>query len=135
MSRNWLRPFARRTWRGVQLLLSEGVGVDERDEGAQQTPLMRAAQMGDTTIAQTLLAHGAAVNAQDNFGHTALMFAAEQGHADLVSLLLRSGAKPGLRDREGETALTFAQQKRHTSAAKRLHLAMVSPPASLLARR
>lgn len=106
----------------VRLLLSEGSGVNERDEGVQQTPLMRAAQMGDLEIAQTLIAHGADVNAQDDDGHTALMFAAEKGGTGMVDTLLRAGAKGGLRDRAGETALTLAQQGRHTALAKRLRL-------------
>ena len=107
----------------VRLLLSEGSGVNERDEGAQQTPLMRAAQMGDVTITQTLLAHGADVNAQDDFGHTALMFASEKGNAALVNALLKAGAKSGLRDRAGETALTFARQGRYTAIVRRLTVA------------
>ncbi len=104
----------------VRLLLSEGSGVNDRDEGAQQTPLMRAAQMGDLSIARTLIAYGADVNAQDDEGHTALMFAAEKGSTGMVDALLRAGAKGGLRDRAGETALTFAQRSQHTALAKRL---------------
>src|ERR1051326_688607 len=55
----------------VRLLLSEGANVNERDEGMEKTPLMRAVQVGDVAIVQILLAHGAAVNLQDDGGQTA----------------------------------------------------------------
>ncbi len=79
----------------VATLLSEGVKVDERDEGAEQTPLMWAARTGSLAIVQNLLNHGAAVNAKDDFGATALDIALSKKHAQIVKLLTNQGAKTG----------------------------------------
>ncbi|HLK61612.1 MAG TPA: ankyrin repeat domain-containing protein, partial [Chthonomonadaceae bacterium] len=92
-------------------LLAAGANVNERDEGMEQTPLMRAAQVGDATISQVLLDHGAVVNAQDDEGKTALMFAAEKGYTPVVRLLLERGASLDARTAEGATALTLAREQ------------------------
>lgn len=103
----------------VQELLLSGVNINERDEGAEQTPLMWAVQSGDVALVQMLLAHGAAVNAQDDFGKTALMFATEKNDAGIVKLLLRSGANPSVRDANAVTVADIAHAHR-CSAITRL---------------
>ena len=107
-------------FRKVQSLLSRGADVNETDEGSEQTPLMRAAQMGDVAITQALLAHGARVNIQDDFGKTALMFAVEKGATAVVALLLERGAQPTIQDARGKTALSIAIGKGYTRIANRL---------------
>src|ERR1051326_3683613 len=87
----------------VRLLLSERANVNERDEGMEQTPLMRAIQVGDVAIVQMLLSHGAAVNLQDDAGQTALMFAVQKGNARITRILLDAGANADLADAEGAT--------------------------------
>jgi ankyrin repeat protein len=42
---------------------------------------------------QALLAHGADVNAKDNFGWTALMYAKEMGYVETIRMLKKAGAK------------------------------------------
>lgn len=101
----------------VKNLIAEGADVNERDEGEEQTPLMRAAQVGDTTIARLLLAHGAVVNTRDDFGHTALLFATQRGDTEMIKLLLQSGAHPEAQDLN---ALSMTRNRRHTLAAKLL---------------
>src|SRR5579871_491466 len=85
----------------VQILLSEGVDVNERDEGEEQTPLMRAVQVGDMTLVKMLIAHGADVRAQDDAGNTALMFAAQRGDYQIVQVLLENGADMSSRNVAG----------------------------------
>jgi ankyrin repeat protein len=79
----------------VQTLLSEGVNVNERDEGAEQTPLMWAVKTGSVPIVQSLINHGAAVNLKDDYGTTALAIARKKGYAKIAQLLLSRGARPG----------------------------------------
>ena len=79
----------------VRTLLSEGINVNERDEGAEQTPLMWAARTGSLGMVQSLLNHGAAVNARDDFGNTALDFALSKGYTRIATLLASHGAKAG----------------------------------------
>src|SRR5262245_55366800 len=95
----------------VQTLLSRGVDVDERDEGGQQTPLMRAAQVGGPKIVRLLLAHRADVNARDDEGSTALTFAVKRGDITIARLLLERGADPYIEDARGDTVLTLAGRK------------------------
>ena len=78
----------------VQTLLSEGVNVNERDEGAEMTPLMWAVQSGNITVVQTLLNHGAAVNVKDDNGDTALSIALKKGYTKIAQILTSRGAKP-----------------------------------------
>jgi len=104
----------------VQSLLSKGVDVNETDEGSEQTPLMRAAQVGDVAITEILLTHGAKVNAQDDFGKTALLFAVEKGATSVVALLLERGAQPAIKDAKGRSALSLAMAKGYTQIANRL---------------
>ena len=60
--------------------------------GWDYTPLHSAAYYGRATIAATLIAAGAYVNAKNHFGETPLHKAAKYGHASVVSLLLSAGA-------------------------------------------
>ena len=113
----------RRSLPDVKRLLSEGANVNETDEGLEQTPLMRAAQVGDVVIARTLIAHGAAVNARDDANQSALMFAAAQGNSGLVQLLLDHGAVSGWRDSSGATARTFAVRTAHPQIVRLLEKA------------
>ena len=102
----------------VLKLLADGDNVNERDEGMEQTPLMRAALFGDPQIVRALLEHKADVNAQDDEGNTALMLAASQGSARVVELLLQYGAIPDSRSETGTTALTIARSKGRMSVAR-----------------
>ena len=54
--------------------------------------LLKAAQSGNLTQVQALLAQGANIDAIDRDGTTALMFAAQQGYTEIVRHLLQAGA-------------------------------------------
>ena len=58
-----------------------------------ETVLMTAARTGSVDAVAELLAHGAIIDAREEWrGQTALMWAASQGHADVVDLLISNGA-------------------------------------------
>jgi len=58
-----------------------------------ETALMTAARSGHVPAAKTLLAHGAAVDAREQWrGQTALMWAAAEGHPDMIRELAAHGA-------------------------------------------
>ena len=64
--------------------------------GSQQTPLMRAAEIGHVDCLEALLADPRVdVNAQSGGqGNTALMYAANSNHADAITALLNAAPRP-----------------------------------------
>jgi ankyrin repeat protein len=62
-------------------------------------------------IATLLLAHGADINAQEEWGMTPLHIAASWGHQNMVELLLESGADLNAGDKSGYTPLTYSQAR------------------------
>eukprot|EP00940_MAST-03C_sp_MAST-3C-sp2_P001394 g1394.t1 len=90
---------------GVKKLLLTGVDVNCRDEECKSTPLHHAAKCGHIHVAETLIAHGADVNAVDEEGETPLHEACDGGNALLVRLFLEHGAKINLTDKMGWTPL------------------------------
>jgi len=72
----------------VREAVAAGCSVDALGLHAD-TPLMRAALRGDTTIVRTLLELGAKPNERNRFWQTALWFACDGGHDQVVDILLR----------------------------------------------
>jgi len=70
--------------------------------------LLQAATKYEVEQLKSLLANGANVNAQDNFGQTTLHHAAVKGHESIVALLLTNGASVDPRDNAGRTPLHYA---------------------------
>ena len=58
-----------------------------------QTPLSRAAEKDDETVAELLLKYGAQLDLEDKDGLKPLSRAVERGSATIVQLLLAQGAK------------------------------------------
>lgn len=73
----------------MELLLSRGANVDARD-GAQFTPLLRAAEAGNNTQVKFLITHGANVSA--NQSCTPLFRSLANRHTDTAKLLISAGA-------------------------------------------
>lgn len=70
--------------------------------------LMQAAEAGDSSRLQSLLATEVDVNARDTLGRTALMLAILRGESDAVNLLIAHGADANAADSDGLTPLQAA---------------------------
>jgi ankyrin repeat protein len=82
--------------------------------------LILAANRGNLSEVQRLLAEGAEVNAKKNDGATALMAASEGGRLEVVQALLAKGAEVNAKKRDGATALILASQKGHREVSAML---------------
>jgi ankyrin repeat protein len=81
----------------VELLLNAGAHADAPNADGQ-TALMLAAHIGALPIAKLLLAHGANVNAREQWqGQTAVMWAAAQNYPQMTQLLVDHGAQVNIR--------------------------------------
>ena len=69
----------------------------------------RAAYNNSLEAVKVLLAHGADVNARDDYSNTALHYAASYGHDALAQALLGAGADVKSQNRDGRTSLDFAR--------------------------
>jgi ankyrin len=88
------------------------------------TALHSAAEFGREDVARILLAHGADVNARDEYGQTPLHSAAVYGNLDLVRLLLDRGADVDAWTDGGSTPLhKVVQQSTASSIEARLAVA------------
>ena len=76
----------------VKLLLIQGAKVDFAT-ATGETPLHRAAEIGNASIVELLIKNGAKMEAEDGQGHTALYIAAQHGNLDAVKKLVEKGAK------------------------------------------
>lgn len=70
----------------TEALVKAGAAVNERQSGGF-TPLMSAAQNGDTEVARLLLAHGADPSLRDDEGRSAADHARTAGHPEIAALL------------------------------------------------
>ena len=98
-------------------------------DGFGETPLHAAsnAATGHVTIAATLIAAGANVNATDFTDETPLHWAAEYGHASIVSLLIAATASLNLKNKfEGRTPLYMAARNGHVFVVSMLIAAKAS---------
>jgi hypothetical protein len=72
------------------------------------SPLHYAAAGGSDDIARLLIGRGASVNAPATAGLTPLMMAVREGHESTAALLLAAGANPALKDASGASAADMA---------------------------
>jgi Ankyrin repeats (3 copies) len=77
-------------------LIRLGADVDVRDRRDGETPLIRAARLGDVPLVQVLLASGASAGATSLTGRTALDEAAREGHDEVVALLRAAERSAGV---------------------------------------
>jgi len=77
---------------GIKAELAKGTNVDQRNAMAE-TPLMKAAFLGNKEAVEALIAGGADVNAGWHYG-TPLAYAATRGNEEIARLLVEHGAQP-----------------------------------------
>jgi ankyrin repeat protein len=94
----------------VKAMLSHGANVNAKEGREGQTALMWASAEQHPDIAQTLIEHGADVQAHSVGGFTALMFAAQRENLDTVKALVAAGASVNAATPSGETALLTAAE-------------------------
>lgn len=97
----------RRDRQAISALLATRLDINAaQPDGA--TALAWAAYLGESDVAEKLLAAGAKPNTADDYGETPLTLAGANGDARLVGELLVAGADPNAARWDGETALMIA---------------------------
>jgi ankyrin repeat protein len=96
----------------VEAVLKRGVALTPR-ESDEVTPLIRAAQVGDQSIAEMLLKKGAKLSEKDELGMTPFLWAVKSGHLDLAKLFLAKGSKLNEVSSTRESALILASIEDH----------------------
>lgn len=91
--------------------------------------LIEAAYGGKLPRVRELLAQGAMVDAQDEYGYTALHWAAQAGWPLTSKVLLDSGASVDARDGQGRTPLLLATVRKQVEVARVLVAAGADPNA------
>jgi hypothetical protein len=106
----------------VQQLLREDPIRARFRFGTGMSLLHDLAQAAQENVAamEMLIAAGADMNAQTNWGATPLHVAAFNGRARTVDFLIRHGAQARVTDKRGQTALAVAQAKGHHACARLL---------------
>jgi hypothetical protein len=96
-------------------------------EDPDQTPLMRAAILGDLKTVKQLLSAGTdvGINSLDQGGQSALILACQniKTNLEVVKALIVAGANVNLRSRNGYTALTWAQARNNAEVSRLLRRA------------
>ncbi len=77
------------------VMLEEGVDVNVRGTFGGPTALIVGARLGHIDVVQELLARGAEVNAEDDYGQTALYFAKKNGRLRVIEMLEAAGGTSG----------------------------------------
>ncbi|MBU0728645.1 MAG: ankyrin repeat domain-containing protein [Proteobacteria bacterium] len=106
----------------VKKLLDLGASVNKKpNSGTMLTPLMWAANIGESEIIKLLIDKGANIWEEDARGHTALRPALENGHRETVRLLLLNGADLDGKDNYGFTHLMWAKEMKIPQAVTMLN--------------
>ena len=80
------------------VLLDQGADVNAKNRLDGKTALHIVAWGALTDFMELLIANGADLNAQDNYGRTALHYAAQFGHTKAAKLLVAKGANLDIQD-------------------------------------
>ena len=112
------RPYLHRTvllqLHRVTMTLLEMSAPHWKTDDAGETALHTAARIGHVPSVQSLVRHGAGVNAQNTHRWTPLLLAARYGHITIVEELVAAGADVDARGFHGWTALHLAHRYGNT---------------------
>ena len=92
----------------VNVLLKAGADPDITDANGNTCIHLSMYEVWKRKVLQTLIDHGANVNATDKDCQTALVVASDKGNTDAINVLLTAGADPNIADANGNTCLHFA---------------------------
>ncbi|NQU44885.1 ankyrin repeat domain-containing protein [bacterium] len=96
------------------LLIDNGADVNVVDiDGGSNGPLHYATFSKGVT--ESLIEHGANVNAKNSQGDTPLHDAIRVGYMDVIPILLNHGADPMIPNNNGKTPLDFARDEKRSS--------------------
>jgi hypothetical protein len=97
----------------VKVAIKDNKALVNTKDDKNNTPLIVAAEHGNTGIVNALVKHGAHVNYQiPEKKLTPLMVAVQKGNVDTVNYLLENGADKTIVDALGNTALEYAKQQK-----------------------
>ena len=94
--------------RAVKLFLAAGMKANVKNKAGETALILGAAGRGPLDLVQTLLEHGADVDARTKDGLTPLAIAANLSDADLVKCLIDKGSNVNAKDNSGQTPLMYA---------------------------
>jgi uncharacterized protein len=115
----------------IELLLNAKADP-EAAMGEGETALMTAARSGNAEAVKALIAHGANINAKENWrGQTPLMWAAAEGHVEAAQALIAAGAEINASSKAGFTPFLFAVREGRPAVVAALLKASVSPNEAL----
>ncbi|MCX6867642.1 MAG: ankyrin repeat domain-containing protein [Verrucomicrobia bacterium] len=114
----------------LELLISKGVAVNDKDTRYGRTPLHRAAFSADVKTVAALLNKGADITARDAYGLQAIHAAAKRNDPAVLNFLLEKGAAVTAAESHGGTPLHCAAIESKPEAARVL-LEHGAPPAAL----
>ncbi|RDW59424.1 hypothetical protein BP6252_12511 [Coleophoma cylindrospora] len=84
--------------------------LEEQKFSTERLSFMKAVQIGNTSMAMSLLRNGADIAERNDTGQTSLHIATLNGNLDMVRVLLSSGIEIDAKDSKGKTALHYASQ-------------------------
>ena len=84
----------------------------------KRTLLHKAAEIGDRSICNLLIDHGADVNKEDARKQTPLFLAAKNGHEDICKVLIEKCSFVNIKDYTGKTPLMIAAKKSFEDVCK-----------------
>jgi ankyrin repeat protein len=85
----------------MELLIHNGVDVDQSDTETGLTPLHHAVAQARPKYVDRLLVAGCDLNARDNHGMTAIMLASQEGELEIVAMLVQEAKFPEDEARRG----------------------------------
>ncbi|MDR2778385.1 MAG: ankyrin repeat domain-containing protein [Rickettsiales bacterium] len=90
----------------TRYLIYSGASINESNSD-MDSPLHRAANIGNVEMVKLLIENGANINAQNVLGETPLMIAIVKNHEGVIYTLLKNGADLDIKNISGETVYTL----------------------------